>query len=119
MSSSELKRRTGDTVKRCNRNSPLHRFSGSFNESHQSVYSDDSFCPLEKQYEILKLIMQFYHKIRDNYNAGVPFEKMTSLSVLNDIAKLKWAFDNEFNTTRDTCKNFIQEKMEPDILGFD
>ncbi len=85
----------------------------------QNAYSDDSFCPLEKQYEILKLIMQFYYKIRDNYNAGVPLEKMTSLSVLNDIAKLKWAFDEEFNTIRDTCKNYIQEKMEPDILGFD
>ncbi|MHA1993532.1 MAG: V-type ATP synthase subunit A [Candidatus Hodarchaeales archaeon] len=85
----------------------------------QNAYSDDSFCPLEKQYEILKLIMQFYYKIRDNYNAGVPLEKMISLSVLNDIAKLKWAFDEEFNTIRDTCKNYIQEKMEPDILGFD
>ncbi len=85
----------------------------------QNAYSDDSFCPLEKQYDILKLIMQFYYKIRDNYNDGVPFEKMTSLPVLNDIAKLKWAFDDEFKKTYETCNNYIQNKMEPDILGFD
>ncbi len=85
----------------------------------QNAYSDDSFCPLEKQYEILKLIMQFYYKIRDNYNAGVPFEKMTTLSVLNDIAKLKWAFDKEFNDIYKSCNAFIQNKMEPDVLGFE
>ncbi len=83
----------------------------------QNAYSDDSFCPLEKQYEILKLIMQFYYKIRDNYNSGVPFDKMTSLSILNDIAKLKWEFDEEFNKSCKSCYDFIQNKMEPDILG--
>ncbi|PWI49458.1 V-type ATP synthase subunit A [Candidatus Heimdallarchaeota archaeon B3_Heim] len=85
----------------------------------QNAYSDDSFCPLDKQYDILKLIIQFYYKIRDNYDVGVPFEKMTSLPVLNDIAKLKWAFDDEFKKTHETCNNYIQNKMEPDILGFD
>jgi V/A-type H+-transporting ATPase subunit A len=85
----------------------------------QNAYSDDSFCPLEKQYKILRLILQFYHKIRENYDNGVPLEKMSSLSVLSDIAKLKWAFDDEFNGIHDSCTNYIQNDMTPETLGLE
>jgi V/A-type H+-transporting ATPase subunit A len=85
----------------------------------QNAYSDDSFCPLEKQYEILKLILRFYHKVRDNYNNGVPLEKMTALTVLGDIAKLKWSFDDEFNNLVGSCNNFIDSKMDPINLGLE
>ncbi len=82
----------------------------------QNAYSDDSFCPLDKQYNILKLILQFYHKIRENYDAGVPLEKMSSLGVLSDIAKLKWAFDDEFKSIHNSCNDYIQNKMTPESL---
>ena len=85
----------------------------------QNAYSDDSFCPLEKQYDILKVILKFYHKIRDNYNQGIPLEKMTSLSVLGDIAKLKWAFDDEFKELLNSCNKFIENEMNPSNLGLD
>ncbi|MFX1286753.1 MAG: V-type ATP synthase subunit A [Promethearchaeota archaeon] len=83
----------------------------------QSAYSDDSYCALDKQYKMLYIIMQFYHKMRENHNAGVPLEKMTSLSVLSDIASLKWAFDEEFNGLYERCLSFIQNEMKPSNFG--
>ncbi|UCE13182.1 MAG: V-type ATP synthase subunit A, partial [Candidatus Heimdallarchaeota archaeon] len=83
----------------------------------QNAYSDDSFCDLEKQYKILQLIMKYYYKMRENYRAGVPFDKMTTLFVIAEIARLKWSFGSEFNELYDECLDFIQNKMEPTDFG--
>lgn len=83
----------------------------------QNAYSDDSYCSLDKQFKMLKIILKFYEKIRENHNAGVPLEKMTSLPVLAEIASLKWSFDAEFNELHDKCWDFIQNQMEPSNFG--
>lgn len=83
----------------------------------QSAYSEDSYCALDKQYKMLHIIMQYYHKMRENHNAGVPLEKMTSLPVLADIASLKWVFDEEFNGLYKKCLNFVQSEMKPSDFG--
>jgi hypothetical protein len=44
---------------------------------------------------------------------------MSSLNVFNDIAKLKWAFDDEFNNIHNSCTNYIQNDMTPESLGLE
>ncbi|MHA1226293.1 MAG: V-type ATP synthase subunit A [Candidatus Hodarchaeales archaeon] len=83
----------------------------------QNAYSEDSYCKVEKQFKMLNLIMQFYYKMRDNHNKGVPLEKMTSLSILGDIARLKWFFNEEFNQFYEECLHFIKNDMEPINFG--
>jgi V/A-type H+-transporting ATPase subunit A len=83
----------------------------------QNAYSDDSYCALDKQYKMLHIIMQFYSKMQENHNAGVPLEKMISLSVLGDIASLKWSFDAEFKDLYEKNLDFVQNKMEPSDFG--
>ncbi|MFX1514918.1 MAG: V-type ATP synthase subunit A [Promethearchaeota archaeon] len=83
----------------------------------QNAYSDDSFCSLDKQFKMLKIIMQFYKKMRENHYTGVSLEKMTSLPILAEIASLKWSFDTEFENLYDKCRNFIQNEMEPSNFG--
>lgn len=83
----------------------------------QNAYSEDSYCDLSKQYRMLNLIMQFYYKMRENHDAGVQFEQMTSLSILGDIARLKWALDKEFSGLYNECLDFIQKRMEPINFG--
>jgi V/A-type H+-transporting ATPase subunit A len=85
----------------------------------QNAYSEDSYCPLDKQYDILRVILQFYHRMRENHEAGVPLENMSSLGVLSDIAKLKWAFDDEFKTIHTSCSDYIKSKMTPESLGLE
>ncbi|MFX1538241.1 MAG: V-type ATP synthase subunit A, partial [Promethearchaeota archaeon] len=83
----------------------------------QNAYSDDSYCSLDKQFKMLKTIMQFYEKMRENHSAGVPLEKMISLSILAEIASLKWSFDTEFEESYNRCWDFIQNEMEPSNFG--
>ncbi|UCG00486.1 MAG: V-type ATP synthase subunit A [Candidatus Heimdallarchaeota archaeon] len=83
----------------------------------QNAYSDDSYCSLDKQFQMLKIIMKFYEKMREKHSAGVPLEKMTSLPVLAEIASLKWSFDAEFDALYEKCWDFIQNKMEPSDFG--
>jgi hypothetical protein len=66
---------------------------------------------------MLKLIMQFYEKMRENHSAGVPLEKMISLPILAEIASLKWSFKTDFEGLYDRCSNFILNEMEPSKFG--
>jgi V/A-type H+-transporting ATPase subunit A len=56
----------------------------------QSAYSDvDSFCPLEKQYWMLKVILTYYDAIIAGMKKGVPLRTLLSMPVRNDIARMK------------------------------
>ncbi|MCG7854904.1 MAG: V-type ATP synthase subunit A, partial [Methanoregulaceae archaeon] len=56
----------------------------------QSAYHDvDSFCPLEKQYRMLQVILSFYDRVNVAMGKGVPLSKILKLSVKGDIGRMK------------------------------
>jgi V/A-type H+-transporting ATPase subunit A len=56
----------------------------------QSAYHDvDSFCPLEKQYRMLQVILSFYERVNVAMGKGVPLSKILKLSVKGDIGRMK------------------------------
>jgi V/A-type H+-transporting ATPase subunit A len=56
----------------------------------QSAYHDvDSFCPLEKQYRMLQVILSFYDRVNVAMGKGVPLSKILKLSVKADIGRMK------------------------------
>jgi V/A-type H+-transporting ATPase subunit A len=56
----------------------------------QSAYSDtDSFCPLEKQFWMLKTIMAFYDRTAEARNRGVGLRQVTDLPYKAGIGRLK------------------------------
>ena len=56
----------------------------------QSAYSDtDSFCPMEKQYLMLKVIMTFYAQVNDAMNRGVTLKQIQSLPIRTAIGRMK------------------------------
>lgn len=56
----------------------------------QSAYHDvDSFCPLEKQYWMLQVILSFYDRVNQAMGKGVPLTKILKLSVKADIGRMK------------------------------
>ncbi|MFX1533022.1 MAG: V-type ATP synthase subunit A [Promethearchaeota archaeon] len=61
----------------------------------QSAYSDDSYCSLEKQYQILKAIMRTAEKLESLIEAGHTSEELQELPVIEQISRLKWYFDTE------------------------
>ena len=56
----------------------------------QSAYSDtDSFCPIEKQYLMLKVIMVYYAKANEVMNRGVTLRQVQGLPLRATIGRMK------------------------------
>jgi V/A-type H+-transporting ATPase subunit A len=56
----------------------------------QSAYHEiDSFCPLEKQYWMLKVILNFYNQTSEAMNRGVALNKILKLSLKQEIGRMK------------------------------
>jgi V/A-type H+-transporting ATPase subunit A len=56
----------------------------------QSAYHEiDSFCPLEKQYWMLKVIINFYNRTSEAMNRGVTLNKILKLPLKQEIGRMK------------------------------
>ena len=56
----------------------------------QSAYHEiDSFCPLEKQYWMLKVILTFYDRTSEAMNRGVALNKILKLPLKQEIGRMK------------------------------
>jgi V/A-type H+-transporting ATPase subunit A len=55
----------------------------------QSAYSDtDSFCPLEKQYLMLRVIMAYYAKVNETMNRGISLQQIQGLPIRAQIGRM-------------------------------
>jgi V/A-type H+/Na+-transporting ATPase subunit A len=62
----------------------------------QSAYHEiDSFCPLDKQYWMLKIILTFYDRTSDAMNKGIALNKILKLPVKAEIGRMKELSDVE------------------------
>ncbi len=62
----------------------------------QSAYSDtDSFCPIEKQYLMLKVIMTYYEQTNLAMNRGVSLRQVQALPLKATIGRMKDAETDE------------------------
>ena len=56
----------------------------------QSAYSDtDSFCPVEKQYLMLKVIMEYYENVNVAMDRGVTLRQIQALPIRATIGRMK------------------------------
>ncbi len=56
----------------------------------QSAYSDtDSFCPIEKQYLMLKVIMTYYASVIEAMNRGITLKQVQGLPLKAEIGRMK------------------------------
>ena len=55
----------------------------------QSAYGADRYCSIQKAYWMLKTIMDFYRRAQSALESKVPLERVTSLPVVADIARMK------------------------------
>jgi len=56
----------------------------------QSAFGEaDRYCPVRKGYWMLKTIMDFYHHTLAALEAKIPLERVTGLSIVSDIARMK------------------------------
>ncbi len=78
----------------------------------QNAFHDvDTYCPAEKQYLMLKLILKFHRLITNAVESGVGMDKIRKLSVKEDLAYMG-RISNE--TYKEEFAK-IEEKMEKEI----
>lgn len=63
----------------------------------QSAYhAVDTHCPIDKTYHMLSLILKFYEHMKTAVERGVPLEKIISLPVKEELARMKIVPPGEF-----------------------
>ncbi|MBD3189892.1 MAG: V-type ATP synthase subunit A [Candidatus Heimdallarchaeota archaeon] len=62
----------------------------------QNAFNEvDSYSTMEKQWLMLKTIIEFYHKMRELYNQGVTLDEMRQLETIDKIARMKYIPNEE------------------------
>jgi V/A-type H+-transporting ATPase subunit A len=68
----------------------------------QSAVSDDAFCPLEKSYWMLKVILAFYDHMSEALDRTVPLERAVDPDILDQLARMRdWPPDAVSSCARD------------------
>ncbi len=60
----------------------------------QNAYSEDSYCSLEKQYQMLTAIMHFHKQMQEWHEKNISLDEIVKLPVVDEIARLKWRIDD-------------------------
>jgi len=80
----------------------------------QSAYSDsDSFCPIEKQYLMLKVIMTYYASVLEGMNRGITLKQVQGLSLKADIGRMKEI--QEVNRIQDMIGEIDRQLMSLEV----
>ena len=67
----------------------------------------DTYCSEHKQFKMLEVMLKFYDACLDAVNEGLPARELAELAVLEDIARLKYVPNEEF----DAKVTEIEKKM--------
>ncbi|HIE55168.1 MAG TPA: V-type ATP synthase subunit A, partial [Chromatiaceae bacterium] len=71
----------------------------------------DSFCSLEKQYLMLKIIALFHEKALEAIDAGISVDKITTLPVKDEIARMKYVPSEKFKQKQEELEKAINDQF--------
>jgi len=86
----------------------------------QDAYHEiDTFCPLQKQYHMLKILMEFYSQASDSIEAGMSVGDVINLPVVEDISRMKYKsnddFDKHYEQLSSSIKKCFKENQKKNI----
>ncbi|MFH1404440.1 MAG: V-type ATP synthase subunit A [Candidatus Altiarchaeota archaeon] len=78
----------------------------------QDAYHEvDTFCPLKKQYAMLKTLMEFYHAASDAVDEGMLVEDIISMPVVEEISRMKYVNIDEFDGVAESILSKIKSSF--------
>lgn len=78
----------------------------------QSAYHEvDTYCPINKTYHMLSLILKFYEHMKTAVEQGVPLEKIINLPVKQELARMKIVPPKEFEKLSPELERRITEQF--------
>jgi V/A-type H+-transporting ATPase subunit A len=69
-------------------------------------------CPINKTYQMLRLILKFYEKAKQAVSSGVPLVQVLSLGVKEDLARMKIVEPEEFEEVSAEINEKIDEQFD-------
>jgi V/A-type H+-transporting ATPase subunit A len=79
----------------------------------QHAYHEvDSYCSLEKQLLMLKVISLFHKKALEVIDLGVGVDKIIALSVKDEIARMKYVAGDQFKQKHEELEKTINEQFD-------
>jgi V/A-type H+-transporting ATPase subunit A len=79
----------------------------------QNAYHEiDSFCSLEKQYLMAKIVLQWYDFTNELIEAGIGIEKIEGMKIKDAIARMKYIPSDQFRATYDTLMRDMKDEFE-------
>ena len=78
----------------------------------QDAFHDvDTFCPPDKQYRMLKVILQFYDRALVALEGGMEPKDIVDISVVDEIAKMKYIDNDKFAKESENILKSIDKQM--------
>ena len=73
---------------------------------------EDAYCPLEKQFELLDLILAFYRKGSEAVSKGADIEKIATLPVREKIGRAKMIPVSEYKEEYEQIKTELSHELD-------
>ncbi|KRQ85898.1 V-type ATP synthase alpha chain [Caloramator mitchellensis] len=61
-----------------------------------AYHKEDTYVPLNKQYQMLRMIKLFYQNAANAVKKGIPIGKIRQTEVYNDLLKMKYSIPNDY-----------------------
>jgi len=79
----------------------------------QHAYHEiDSYCSIEKQYLMLKIIMKFYQEVNKAIESGVGANRIAAVKVKDEIARMKYTPNQDFPKRYEELIQSIEREFE-------
>ncbi|MBN2030130.1 V-type ATP synthase subunit A [bacterium] len=77
---------------------------------HQNAFHEvDTYALMDKQYLMLKIILELYDLFKKAMENGVPFEKLSSLPIREEIARAKYHPEKEMEKIEGIRKEMVKQ----------
>ncbi len=76
--------------------------------TQSALHEIDTFCPIEKTYRMLRIIIRFAEKMAEAVSMGAQVRRILEFSVLDNIARMKIAPWDEYEKTMDAIERKIE-----------
>ena len=77
-----------------------------------SYHVVDTYCPADKQIEMLKAILDFYNLGKDALNRGIYMDEINALTVKEEIARMKYIENEDASDEIHRLRNKIKRQID-------
>jgi V/A-type H+-transporting ATPase subunit A len=84
-----------------------------------AYHPEDTYVPLHKQYNMLRMIKLFYDKALFAIKKGVPIGRIRQMKGYSEILKMKYSIPNEYKDEFDNLQRDIEEEFSQILKSYE